>query len=83
MLSSSYSYVFGLVVTERTHGINSYMMEILTMYIKWLQSQSGSFAIFGILQIIFHHDIVAVYEDLNLVTVTIKRYFSREHSERM
>ena len=26
---------------------------------------------------------VAVYKDLNLVTVTIKRYFSREHSERM
>ena len=26
---------------------------------------------------------VAAYKDLNLVTVTIKRYFSREHSERM
>ena len=26
---------------------------------------------------------VAVYKDLNLVTVTIKIYFSREHSERM
>ena len=26
---------------------------------------------------------VAVCKDLNLVNVTIKRYFSREHSERM
>ena len=26
---------------------------------------------------------VAAYKDLNLATVTIKRYFSREHSERM
>ena len=26
---------------------------------------------------------VAVYKDLNLVTVTIKRYLSREHSERI
>ena len=26
---------------------------------------------------------VAVYKDLNIVTVTIKRYISREHSERI
>ena len=26
---------------------------------------------------------VVAYKDLNLVTITIKRYFSREHSERM
>ena len=26
---------------------------------------------------------IAAYKNLNLVTVTIKRYFSREHSKRM
>ena len=69
--------------------ISIFFRDLLTLTLYIIHFFQGQYAhgIHCILELInnslgYFNGNVAVYKDLNLVTVTIKRYFSREHSER-